>query len=132
MGPDMGRLGRLSGEAGVNGAYVYVAGDEAAPADILARGFNPHGGVAEDAATGSAAAALAWALRDQRLGRWLIVDQGVGLDPLNRIRVRVSDEEIRLGGNVELTCPEVPPEQGRPGAPFARLFDSVHRPGGLT
>jgi trans-2,3-dihydro-3-hydroxyanthranilate isomerase len=102
MRPDMAALARISEEAEVNGAYVYVSGAEAAPADILARGFNPRGGVAEDAATGAAAAALAWALRDQTQGRWLVVDQGIGLNPLNRIRVRLGQGEIHLGGNVEL------------------------------
>lgn len=106
MRPDMAALARVSEEAEVNGAYVYVAGAEAAPADILARGFNPRGGVAEDAATGAAAAALAWALRDETQGRWLVIDQGIGLNPLNRIRVRIRQGEIHLGGNVELVCLE--------------------------
>jgi PhzF family phenazine biosynthesis protein len=101
LDPEMGTLARISAEAGVNGAYVYVEGKEAEPADILARGFNPAGGVAEDAATGSAAAALAWSLREALEGRWLAIDQGLGLETLNRIRVRVLDDWIHLGGRIE-------------------------------
>jgi PhzF family phenazine biosynthesis protein len=98
--PDMRMLALASAKAGVNGAYVYVQGDEAAFAEILARGFNPHGGVDEDAATGSAAAALAWSLRDALQQRWLTIDQGIGLTALNRIRVRIADGTIQVGGRI--------------------------------
>jgi trans-2,3-dihydro-3-hydroxyanthranilate isomerase len=101
--PGMQALLALSQAAGINGAYVYAANPTGTPADILARGFNPKGGVPEDAATGAAAAALAWYERARLQGRWLVIDQGIGLERLNRIHVRVCNEEIHLGGNVVLT-----------------------------
>jgi len=100
--PEMQALTEVSEAAKINGAYVYAAGPAAGPADIVARGFNPYGGVPEDAATGAAAAALAWSERDELQGRWLVIDQGIGLARLNRIHVRIRDGEIHLGGNVML------------------------------
>jgi PhzF family phenazine biosynthesis protein len=100
--PDMAALAQVSESANVNGAYVYTT-DETGSADVLARGFNPRGGVDEDPATGSAAAALAWTLREELQGRWLIVDQGIGLQHLNRIHTRIQPDEIHIGGRVVFT-----------------------------
>jgi PhzF family phenazine biosynthesis protein len=100
--PEMEAILALSRAAGINGAYVYAANPTASLADVIARGFNPKGGVPEDAATGAAAAALAWSERDELRGRWLVIDQGIGLEHLNRIHVRVHSKEIHLGGHVVL------------------------------
>lgn len=108
LAPDMAALAALSRERGVNGAYVYARGGAAAGVDALARGFNPHGGVAEDAATGVAAGALAWWMRDELAGSWLVVEQGIGLTDLNRLVARVDGELIRVGGRVTLVGEEAP------------------------
>lgn len=135
--PDMAALARISEQAKVNGAYAYVAGAEAEPADVLARGFNPAGGVAEDAATGSAAAALAWSLRGALQGRWLEIDQGIGLEALSRIRVRVAGDEIHLGGTVEAAGAEAEAEHAiasaaaRRASPLPPPLDGVPGSGGM-
>lgn len=98
--PRMDALKHLSGVAAVNGAYVYARQGDAGGVRLLARGFNPLGGVAEDAATGVAAAALGWLLRGE-LGRsTLVVEQGIELRHLNRIDVRLAGDRVRIGGRV--------------------------------
>jgi PhzF family phenazine biosynthesis protein len=100
--PDMTALAALSEAAAVNGAYVYARRGAPAGVDALARGFNPRGGVDEDAATGVAAGGLAWHLRDQLAGRSLTVEQGIGLRDLNRLVARVAADHVRVGGKVWL------------------------------
>jgi trans-2,3-dihydro-3-hydroxyanthranilate isomerase len=99
--PDMSALAKVSVEHGVNGAYVYALpppGDDADAADILARGFNPAGGVDEDAATGAAAAALGLHLGEDWKQAWLRIDQGIFLRDLNRLYVGRDGDAIRVGG----------------------------------
>jgi PhzF family phenazine biosynthesis protein len=108
LAPDHAALAALSRAEGVNGAYVFTRAGVAAGVDALARGFNPHGGVDEDAATGVAAGALAWWLRDQLAGRWLVVEQGIGLADLNRLVARVDGDRIYVGGHVALAGEEAP------------------------
>jgi len=108
LAPDMAALAALSRAAGVNGAYAFTRAGTATGVDALARGFNPHGGVAEDAATGVAVGALAWWLRDELAGRWLVVEQGVGLADLNRLVARVDGDRILVGGAVALDPEEGP------------------------
>jgi predicted PhzF superfamily epimerase YddE/YHI9 len=56
--------------------------------------------VNEDAATGVAAAALAWSWRDRRMGQWLVIDQYVGSMHSGRIRVTATAEGVQVGGEV--------------------------------
>jgi PhzF family phenazine biosynthesis protein len=100
LAPDHAALAALSRAEGVNGAYVFTRAGVPAGVDALARGFNPHGGVDEDAATGVAAGALAWWLRDALAGRDLVVEQGIGLAALNRLVARVDGDRICVGGHV--------------------------------
>jgi len=108
LAPDHAALAALSRANNVNGAYAFTRTGVAAGVDALARGFNPHGGVDEDAATGVAIGALAWWLRDELAGRWLVVEQGIGLVDLNRLVARIDGERIDVGGRVVLAGKEAP------------------------
>jgi trans-2,3-dihydro-3-hydroxyanthranilate isomerase len=105
--PDFNALADLSRAEGINGAYVYTRSGVPVGVDMLARGFNPQGGVKEDAATGAAAGALAWRLRDQLAGRQLVVEQGVGLAERNRLVARIEGDRIYFGGCVAFSKQEV-------------------------
>jgi trans-2,3-dihydro-3-hydroxyanthranilate isomerase len=107
--PDMAALEEVSCAADVNGAYVFVRVQEPEGFRVLARGFNPRGGVDEDAATGVAAAALASLLHSTAQISRLVIDQGIELKDLNRIDVRVSRDEIRVGGRVTFETEETFP-----------------------
>lgn len=93
--------------AGIVGVLLYADGGDAADADYHVRMFAPGAGVAEDPATGSAAAALpgqiaaAGALKDGA-SRW-IVEQGFEIGRPSRIEVHVDAERgavsrVRVGG----------------------------------
>ena len=105
--PDYNTLADLSRAEGINGAYVYTRSGVPVGVDMLARGFNPQGGVKEDAATGAAAGALAWRLRDQLAGRQLVLEQGVGLAERNRLVARIEGDRIYFGGCVAFSKQEV-------------------------
>lgn len=90
------------------GVLLYASGGEQPDIDWHVRMFAPHIGVPEDAATGSAAAALpaqvhaAGSLADGRHEWW--VEQGVEMGRPSRIRVRVdvrreAIERVRVGGH---------------------------------
>jgi PhzF family phenazine biosynthesis protein len=98
--PQLTELAALSRARGVNGAYVFTMVGVPGGADVAARGFNPAAGVNEDAATGVAAAALAWAWRDRSPGAWLLIDQYVGSVHSGRIRVCAGAEGVQVGGEV--------------------------------
>ncbi len=89
-----------------NGVYLFTEGD-GAEADVFARMFAPAHGIAEDPATGSAAAALAALLahlRPERNGsfRWRIAQgREMGRPGLIETSVRKSGgrlAEVRIGG----------------------------------
>ena len=98
--PDMSALVKISHKAEINGVYAFTRRDIPSDIDALARGFNPLGGIGEDAATGIAVAAIAWLWRTTTAGRWIVVDQGIGVSNLNRLLARVEGNEIHVGGNV--------------------------------
>ncbi len=110
--PRSAELADWSIRCGVNGAYVYTRHGIPQGVHALARAFNPKTGAHEDAATGVAAAPLAWVLRDTwRDSPWFVVDQGIGLRNLNRLRVRISeDQRIHVGGEVKFS--QEPMERG--------------------
>lgn len=86
--------------AGVGlGAYCYTA---AGAGRIRARGFFPAAGIAEDPATGAAAAALGLLLAD-RLGRFEgRIDQGLELGRPGRLHLRARPGEVEVGGRCGL------------------------------
>ena len=105
MQPRLPALKQISRLRAVNGAYVFATVGTSGP-DVAARGFNPAAGVDEDAATGVAAAALAWVRRDDRPNQWLVVDQYVGRNHTGRIRVRVTEDGgIQVGGEIQMAGP---------------------------
>jgi trans-2,3-dihydro-3-hydroxyanthranilate isomerase len=100
--PRFAELADWSTRRGVNGAYVYTCHGLPPGVHVQARAFNPKSGAAEDAATGVAVAALAWVLRDVwKNSPWFVVEQGLELRDLNRLRARISDDlQIHVGGEV--------------------------------
>jgi trans-2,3-dihydro-3-hydroxyanthranilate isomerase len=98
--PNLQNLAEISRARGVNGAYVFATSKTPSGADVAARAFNPAAGVNEDAATGVAAAALAWTRRDYAPANWLVIDQYVGANRSGRIRVRVTGDRVEVGGEV--------------------------------
>ena len=88
--PDFERIKQWSIAHQVNGLYVYTADVTSTPFNFYARGFNPKGGHPEDAATGVAAAALAYALQ-----RDIIVGQGRFMNkPSQIVVVYENDQQI--------------------------------------
>ena len=108
LAPDMAALEEVSRARDVNGAYVFTRMGDTDGVHVLARGFNPRGGVAEDAATGVAAAALGRLMQSGTARSRLVVDQGIELRNLNRIDVSVSGGQIRVGGRVTFEPEERP------------------------
>jgi predicted PhzF superfamily epimerase YddE/YHI9 len=84
----------------VNGAYVFATAGVPDRSNVAARAFNPAAGVNEDAATGVAAAALAWTRREDDHNDWLVIDQYVGSNRSGRIRTRVTGDCVEVGGEV--------------------------------
>ncbi|WFM72741.1 PhzF family phenazine biosynthesis protein [Halomonas sp. CKK8] len=91
--------------SGQDQVYLYVAGDEAdATRVVRARMFSTQGGVREDPATGSAAAALAgYLVQKKGNGRWRWqVEQGIELGRPSRILAEAERGEdgltIRIAG----------------------------------
>jgi trans-2,3-dihydro-3-hydroxyanthranilate isomerase len=98
------RIGSLGGTRGVEGIYVVALGSEAGPVSrVRARFFGAAGlGIAEDAATGVAAGALAaWLAKLGRLaiGDDLLVEQGVECGRPSTITARAGAEgRPQVGG----------------------------------
>lgn len=97
---DTAALGRISVRADLLGAisdgvYCYTA---SAPGRIRARGFFPGVGIAEDPATGSAAAELGILLADRLGAVEFEVDQGVEMNRPARISVRAEPGRVEVGG----------------------------------
>ncbi len=102
--PDSAALGELLAQAGADGIYLYLPG---AGGEIRARMFAPGMGLAEDPATGAAAAALGAYLagRAPREGKagWSIV-QGVEMGRPSRIELELEKRggklaAVRVGGH---------------------------------
>jgi trans-2,3-dihydro-3-hydroxyanthranilate isomerase len=82
--------------AGVGlGAYCFTA---AGAGRLRARGFFPAAGIAEDPATGAAAAALGLFLADRLGAIEARIDQGLELGRPSRISVRARSGEVEVGG----------------------------------
>ena len=81
------------------GAYCFTA---LQAGRIRARGFFPAEGIAEDPATGSAAAALGAYLVDRVGPIALEIFQGVEMGRPSRIRMRGDRERIEIGGRCQL------------------------------
>ncbi|MDQ3646955.1 MAG: PhzF family phenazine biosynthesis protein [Actinomycetota bacterium] len=102
---DLAALARCSAapglleSAGIEGFYCFTA---TAAGRIQARGLFPAVGIAEDPATGSAAAALGLYLAD-RLGAIEVdVDQGVEMGRPSKIHVRGAPGRVKVGGRCSL------------------------------
>lgn len=98
--PKLQHLAEISRARGVNGAYVFATAGVPDGSNVAARAFNPAAGVNEDAATGVAAAALAWTRREDDYNDWLVIDQYVGSNRSGRIRTRVTGDCVEVGGEV--------------------------------
>lgn len=95
--PNYSEIGKWSIRNKVNGIYAYSC-DEHEPDSFQARGFNPLTGHNEDAATGVAAAALAFQLKKS-----ITVKQGAALGVPCEISVRyTSSGSLWVGGKVKL------------------------------
>jgi trans-2,3-dihydro-3-hydroxyanthranilate isomerase len=89
-------------------ALFFFTGDTATPGEVYGRMFHPAAGIAEDPATGSAAAALVSSLyvRANRSGDYaLLIKQGFKMGRPSHIHASVcsrgdSDSEVRVGGSV--------------------------------
>jgi trans-2,3-dihydro-3-hydroxyanthranilate isomerase len=99
--PDAPRLAAALAQVGGQGCYLYCL-DPVDPAAVAyARFFNPTVGIWEDPATGSAAGPLVTRLVAQGVvsdGAPVLVEQGHAIGRPSRIRVRVSGEQVRIGG----------------------------------
>ncbi|WP_348788938.1 PhzF family phenazine biosynthesis protein [Leifsonia sp. NPDC080035] len=105
--PDPRALKAVLAASGAEGCYVYTT---AAPADSAARAyarfFNPTVGIAEDAATGTAAGPLAALLvRDgaAATGAPVIIEQGRSLGRPSRIAVTVDAGQVTISGSGVIT-----------------------------
>jgi trans-2,3-dihydro-3-hydroxyanthranilate isomerase len=105
--PNLQNLAEISLARGVNGAYAFATSGMPSGSDVAARAFNPAAGVNEDAATGVAAAALAWTRRECAPANWVVIDQYVGSNRSGRIRVRVTGDRVEVGGEVRFVRFEV-------------------------
>jgi PhzF family phenazine biosynthesis protein len=104
--PDPGALAAVLAEAGAEGCYVYTTAVPAGPVAAYARFFNPTVGIAEDAATGTAAGPLAALLVRQGLapaGGPVVIEQGRALGRPSRIAVTVEDGRVTITGAGVLT-----------------------------
>ncbi|MDY7116815.1 PhzF family phenazine biosynthesis protein [Halomonas sp. SSL-5] len=103
--PSPGAWSEWVSSSGYDQVYLYVAGKEADASHIVrARMFSTPGGVREDPATGSAAAALAGYLAQNRgIGRWRWqIEQGIEMGRPSRILAEADrtedDLSIRIAG----------------------------------
>lgn len=114
---DLDSLGRcrpnteVMQEVAPGGAYCFTA---AQAGRVRARGFFPSVGIAEDPATGSAAAALGLYLADRMGDVRLEVRQGVEMGRPSLIRLRASRGNVEIGGKCALVLKgaleDAPPE----------------------
>lgn len=106
MRPDTAALLELSRRYGVIGAYPFALLPAGGETHARARLFAPLYGIAEDAATGSAAAPLGHFLHSHGLmpagsdSFWY--EQGIEMGRPSRLWVAVTDGKVRVGGEVVL------------------------------
>ncbi|WP_416139907.1 PhzF family phenazine biosynthesis protein [Halomonas sp. HK25] len=103
--PSPSAWGRCVSPSGQDQIYLYVAGDETDESQsVRARMFSTEGGVREDPATGSAAAALAGHLAQNKgISRWRWqIEQGIEMGRPSRIHAEAERTEdglsIRIAG----------------------------------
>lgn len=106
--PDPAALAAVLAGAGAEGCYVYTT---AAPADAsalaYARFFNPTVGIAEDAATGTAAGPLAALLAREGIapeGEPIAIEQGRALGRPSRITVTATSGRVTVTGSGVMTA----------------------------
>lgn len=100
--PDPARLLPVLREVGGEGCYVYSCDPQASDAVAYARFFNPTVGIAEDAATGTAAGPLVASLVAAGAspeGEPAIVEQGFAMGRPSRLTVTVDGRSVRLSGS---------------------------------
>jgi len=98
--PQFDKISTWSQDNEVNGFYVYTNETLDKASNFHARNFNPLSGKDEDIATGIAAAALALSFSKKHNMGTYIIEQGHFLQRLCTIYVDVSNNSIRVGGNV--------------------------------
>lgn len=99
--PDPAALLALLGAAAGQGCYIYSLDPLSNSASAHARFFNPTAGIAEDAATGSAAGPLACYLVARGFatdGSTLSIEQGHSLGRPSLIQVTVSGSQVQIAG----------------------------------
>lgn len=91
--PDFARVEALCDRLGSTGLYPFASNADAQGTEVSARQFPRSSGYPEDAATGIAAAALAWGLREMALvgadGTLVTVRQGEAMGSPSAIQVRL-------------------------------------------
>jgi trans-2,3-dihydro-3-hydroxyanthranilate isomerase len=110
--PDGDRLGQLCRQVGATGAYVYAPHPDGRGGHLVARQFPVDAGVAEDAATGVAAGALAAYLAAAPGWSAVEIDQGDAMGRPSRLQARalVSDGAVRrveVAGRAQLVGQEL-------------------------
>lgn len=89
-------------ESHVKDVYVFAVTNDVGRIDVSARMFAPADGIAEDPATGSAAAALGGYLRARGVLGKVLVSQGEALSRASRLTVLVTPQEIQVAGSARL------------------------------
>jgi trans-2,3-dihydro-3-hydroxyanthranilate isomerase len=104
--PDFSSLALMLRSLGGEGCYLFTL-DTVKEASIAhARFFNPTLGIAEDAATGTAAGPLACQLLAHHIARdkgTLQIEQGYAMGRPSLVRVRVSGNEVEISGRACLS-----------------------------
>ena len=109
MAPDMGKLGLLNVNLGVDTTHVFTFQTEDASSTVHARAFAPAFGINEDAATGTANGALGAFLVENKVLEMtgdfveIMVEQGYEIRRNSKITVEIrsrgeSTIEVRVGG----------------------------------
>ncbi|RDW58892.1 hypothetical protein BP6252_13368 [Coleophoma cylindrospora] len=99
--PDFSRVQGICEKLGSTGLYPYAIGPEGQELIVEARQFPRASGYPEDAATGIAAAALAFALAANdvlAIGHEVVVYQGRAMGFLSQIRVQLEESGCWVGG----------------------------------
>jgi trans-2,3-dihydro-3-hydroxyanthranilate isomerase len=87
--------------AGIADFYFFAWEQETTERVVRARFFSPDGGITEDAATGSAAVALASVLRHEgEASGDLVIHQGEEMGAPSKIRLRWDKASTQVGGKV--------------------------------
>ncbi len=104
--PDMAALTAFSHDVEATGVTLFAASGEKGPA-IHVRSFAPAHGIPEDPVCGSGNLGVAAYLRQtnqaRRFGERYVARQGMQLGRDGRVKVRIEDDGIRIGGHA-VTC----------------------------